>query len=245
MSIIATFFGIDRAAWNRTSNGALFPSRGRFLRMSGTSDYLKRLGFCLVAGIFIGGGTASSAEIAKLRIGNWSGGAFSNDSTGAFSHCAASARYKSGITLVFSVSNDRVWSMGFSSPSWNLTPKSSYPVKYWVDGGQVLNGTAYAKTTRLAQVILPANSSLFSAFRHGGMLRVAAEHQTLAFRLTDTSDLLTTLLRCSRDHGGNRASGGGTAPANPFGGGTPAPSNPFGNGSPPRPAPAQKSGETI
>lgn len=210
------------------------------------------------AGIAFGATAASSAEIAKLRIGNWQGGAFSNDQNGTFSHCAASARYKSGITLVFSVSNDRVWSMGFSSSTWNLNRGSSYPVRYWVDNGEVLNGTAYAKTDKLAQVILPANSSLFGAFRYGQMLRVAAEQQTLAFRLTDTSELLNALLQCSRDYGNYRAGGGNPfgsggssgGSANPFGGGgstpAPAPANPFGGGNPPRPAPAdKKSGETI
>lgn len=208
-----------------------------------------------IAGLALGASAASAAEIAKLRIGNWQGGAFSNDQNGTFSHCAASARYKSGITLVFSVSNNRVWSMGFSSSTWNLNRGSSYPVRYWVDNGEVLNGTAYAKTDKLAQVILPANSSLFGAFRYGQMLRVAAEQQTLAFRLTDTSELLNALLQCSRDYGNYRAGGGNpfggggssSGSGNPFGGGAaPAPANPFGGGNTPRPAPAEKkSGETI
>lgn len=202
------------------------------------------------ASLMFSAGAASSAEIAKLKIGNWSGGAFTNNNTGAFSHCAASARYKSGITLVFSISNNRQWSMGFSSPSWNFTQGTTYPVRYWVDDGQVLNGTALAKTQTLAQVFLPANSSLFVAFKGGQMLRVAAAQQTLSFRLTDTDALLSALLRCSRDYGNYRASsnpfGGGTAPApaNPFAGsGTPpAPANPFGGGTRPTP---RVTGDTI
>jgi len=221
------------------------------------SVFFTRVGLATVvaaAGMALSAPMASSAEIAKLRIGNWQGGAFSNDQNGTFSHCAASARYKSGITLVFSVSNNRVWSMGFSSSTWNLNRGSSYPVRYWVDNGEVLNGTAYAKTDKLAQVILPANSSLFGAFRYGQMLRVAAEQQTLAFRLTDTSELLNALLQCSRDYGNYRAGGGNpfggggsSGSSNPFGGGAaPAPANPFGGGNAPRPAPAdKKSGETI
>jgi hypothetical protein len=181
---------------------------------------------------------ASAAEIAKIQVNNWRGGAFTNDKTGAFSHCAASANYKSGITLLFSVSADRTWSMGFSSPSWEFTPGTRYPVEYWVDEGQRLKGTALAKTPKLAQVFLPANDSLFAAFRQGQMLRVAAEKQTLVFRLTDTSELLTTLLKCANDHQNRRAVpnpfGSGTPPAQP-----PRPANPFGEGTPP---PAQQPG---
>jgi hypothetical protein len=191
-----------------------------------------------LATTLLASGSASGAEIVKLRVGNWNGGAFSNDSTGKFSHCAASARYKSGITLLFSVTADRVWSMGFSSPTWQLTPNTTYPVRYRVDEGQYLEGRAVAKNNQLAQVFLPANDSLFAAFRLGGMLRVEAEKQTLLFRLTDTVDLLAALLRCARDH--NTAGAGNT---NPFGGGNarpspaPAPSNPFGSGTPATPQP--------
>lgn len=197
----------------------------------------------LLAGVSFGAAGSSAAEITKLKIGNWGGGAFTNDNTGAFSHCAASARYKSGITLLFSVTGDGVWSMGFSSPTWELAPNTTYPVRYRVDEGEVLQGTALAKNKQLAQVFLPRNDSLFTAFRYGGMLRVEAERQTLSFRLTDTSELLTTLLRCARDHSNARSN-------NPFGSGTrpppapaPAPTNPFGPGTAPK-APAPK-GETI
>jgi hypothetical protein len=189
----------------------------------------------LIAGLFGGIAGASAAEVAKLRINNWSGGAFTNDQTGAFSHCAASASYKSGITLLFSVTADKTWSMGFSSPTWEFTPGTRYPVEYWVDDGPRLKGTALAKTNRLAQVFLPTNDSLFVAFRQGQMLRVAAERQTLAFRLTDTSELLSTLLRCANDFT-RRA-----APANPFGRGAPPaapPANPFGQGVPPPATPS-------
>jgi hypothetical protein len=191
-------------------------------------------------------GTGQAAEIAKLRVNNWQGGAFSNDKTGAFSHCAASARYQSGITLLFSVTSDKAWSMGFSSPTWEFAPGTRYPVEYWVDDGPRIRGEALAKTNKLAQVFLPATDTLFVAFRNGQMLRVAAERQTLAFRLTDTSEMLATLLRCANDFSRR-------APQNPFGSGTPArppaaPPNPFGDGTPPKtpaPRPAQGSGQTI
>lgn len=198
------------------------------------------LALAIALGTISGAGTGSAAQIGKLRLGNWNGGAFTNDKTGAFSHCAASANYKSGVTLLFSITSDKSWSMGFSSPTWDLTPGSTYPVKFWVDDGRVLDGTAIAKTGKLAQVFLPANSTLFGAFRYGQMLRVAAEKQTLAFRLTDTSDMLTMLLRCANEYQNRR---GGS---NPFGDSRPAnpgPSNPFGDGTPPR-TPARQ-GQSI
>ena len=33
----------------------------------------------------------------SINVGNWKGGAYTNDQTGAFSHCVAGAGYDSGI----------------------------------------------------------------------------------------------------------------------------------------------------
>ena len=58
--------------------------------------------------------SASAEKISDLRAGAWKGGAYSNNNTGEFSHCAASARYKSGTSLLFSVTRSGKWSMAFA-----------------------------------------------------------------------------------------------------------------------------------
>ena len=35
-----------------------------------------------------------------ISVGNWKGGAFTNDRTGEFSHCGATAMYQNGIYFV-------------------------------------------------------------------------------------------------------------------------------------------------
>ena len=147
--------------------------------------------------VFLTAQPAAAAEIKPLRVGSWTGGAYTNDQTGAFSHCAASAEYRSGIVLLFSVTRDQQWSMGFSKPSWQLTPGKEYPVQYKVDRGRVLEGTAVARSKSLAQVMLPAKNNLFHSFRRGKILRVGAAQEVLEFALTGTSRMLSRLLRCS------------------------------------------------
>lgn len=165
---------------------------------------------------------AEAGQIAPLKIGNWSGGAYSDDRTGAFSHCAASASYRSGVSLLFSVSGDETWSMGFSSESWSLIPGQRYPVRYRVDNGTVLEGVAVARNPKLAQVHLPANNRLFQHFRKGNTLRVGAARQVLEFRLTDTSKMLARLRDCARHFIAGSApdpfAPAGTASADPFSG---------------------------
>ena len=62
------------------------------------------------AGILLGAILANSnAEAAgpfgSINVGNWKGGAYTNDQTGAFSHCAAGTPYLSGIYFVVSIDN--------------------------------------------------------------------------------------------------------------------------------------------
>lgn len=165
------------------------------LRIPATAR-LAAAGLALVAAV--SAGSADAARIAPLEIGGWSGGAYSDDQTGSFSHCAASANYRSGVSLLFSVSNDEAWSMGFSSQSWSLVPGNRYPVQFRIDRGTVIDGVAVARNPKLAQVVLPANNRLFQSFRRGNILRVAAAKKVLEFRLTDTSKLLSRLLDCAR-----------------------------------------------
>ena len=50
----------------------------------------------------------------SISVGNWQGGAFTDDKSGAFSHCAASASYQNGIVFLVSVGQDYSWTLGYS-----------------------------------------------------------------------------------------------------------------------------------
>lgn len=140
---------------------------------------------------------ASAEKIANLSAGAWKGGAYTNNATGAFSHCAASARYKSGISLLFAVTRGRQWSMGFTNGGWELRPGRKYPVRFQVDNGPILKATATAKSGKLVQVFLPPQNRLFRHFRTGGQLKVIAGAKRMRFNLTGTNRLLSKLYRCA------------------------------------------------
>ena len=141
--------------------------------------------------------SASAAKIADLTSGAWKGGAYSSNSTGAFSHCAANARYKSGVALLFSVTHDRQWSMGFANSHWDLTPGRKYPVRYQVDGGPIMKGVATAKTRKMVQIHLPPKDRMFEHFKIGNTLKVAASNRVMRFKLTGTDRMLSKLFRCA------------------------------------------------
>jgi len=74
-------------------------------------------GAALVSMLITAAGAAQAAgPFRPFQLGLWSGGAFTNDQTGAFSHCAAGVSYASGITMHASVNRFYGWSFGvFSS----------------------------------------------------------------------------------------------------------------------------------
>jgi len=75
----------------------------------------------LFVSLFLAAGAANAAGPSRpFQIGLWSGGAWTNDQTGAFSHCAASVPYQSGITMFAAVNRSYSWSLGFGDPRWTL-----------------------------------------------------------------------------------------------------------------------------
>lgn len=139
-----------------------------------------------------------AATLSNFRVGNWYAGAYSNDRTNEFDHCAASAKYRNGVLVLFSVGRNYNWSMGFAHPAWRLQPGTTYDIVFTVDQMSPLMGKAKAIRSNLVEVPLKDSTELFRRFRHGYILRVAAAHQIFRFRLTDTSALLPELLACAR-----------------------------------------------
>jgi hypothetical protein len=144
---------------------------------------------------------AKAATITNYKVSSWDLAAFSDDKTGRFTHCAASARYRSGILLLFSVSDTFQWSIGFSSPEWDLRQGRSFDVDFRIDGGRAHSVRGIAANTRLIRATLPDSVDLFNQFRYGNRLVVRVDDRTpVNFDLTDTNPMLTEILRCAQKY---------------------------------------------
>jgi hypothetical protein len=75
----------------------------------------------------------------SVAVAGWSGGAFTDDKTGKFSNCIASASYKSGINVGVLVSETYHWALGFTYPGWVLTPDQKFPIVLSFDGRNTFN----------------------------------------------------------------------------------------------------------
>src|SRR5262247_1815961 len=86
--------------------------------------------------------------------------------------------------------------MAFHHPSWSLVKGSQYDIAFVIDGGQPMMGRASALNSNTVQIMLAEDSALFSQFRRGRQLRVAAANQVFSFNLDGTSTVLPTLVAC-------------------------------------------------
>ena len=140
----------------------------------------------------------AAGPIQPLRVGNWSGGSYTNDRTGAFSHCSAGATYNSGILFIVSVNSAFEWSLGFASQRWQLVPGETIPIDLTFDNRSQYHVFARVVSVQLAEVPMPNNSALIRTFRGAGQMQAVARGQLFGFNLNQTSMLLPALVDCVR-----------------------------------------------
>ena len=91
---------------------------------------MRKIAFLVVSVAIIAGAPLAAARgpYGSIHVGNWNGGAYTNDATGAFTGCTAGTNYQNGIYFGVSVSANVTWSLGFAHSSWQLTPNQAFPI---------------------------------------------------------------------------------------------------------------------
>ena len=140
----------------------------------------------------------AAGPFGEIVVGNWKGGAYTSDVTGAFSHCAVNAGYRNGTRMFTSVTSDLKWLLGFAHPRWKLTPGARLQLRLVFDRGAPISVTAQARTPQMITITMPNDSGLITAFRQGHFLELVANDQRLAFALTSTREMLPALVECTR-----------------------------------------------
>ena len=86
------------------------------------------MSFARMAAVVVSGSvlccTAASAggPLRPFKHGYWSGGAYVDDRTGAFTHCSAGVAYDSGINLFVLLTVGYRWWLGLINPNGSLRP---------------------------------------------------------------------------------------------------------------------------
>jgi S1-C subfamily serine protease len=166
--------------------------------MAGGIMMRKALFVLLFAAFFvqvaIGSDAHAKGPFGLIHVGAWKGGAYTDDNTGAFSHCAASSTYASGITLVVGENAGNGWLLGFASPAFHLTKGNTVPLDVTFDGQAEARLFATASSENMAIAILPPNVA--RAFQKASLMVAVAGRSTMQFNLTSTAPLLAVLASC-------------------------------------------------
>jgi S1-C subfamily serine protease len=132
----------------------------------------------------------------SIHVGAWNGGAFTDDTTGAFSHCAAMTGYASGITLVVGQNAAGAWLLGFSHPSWQLVTGETFPIDVTFDGQAQYHLFVTGVSTIMMTAILPNNAAI-EQFRKSNLMAATTKGHTFQFNLASTRQLLPVIANCA------------------------------------------------
>src|SRR5436309_2165569 len=75
----------------------------------------------------------AAGPYGSIHVGIWNGGAYTNDSTGAFSHCVASSAFPNGVALLIGQNSGRAWLLGFAHPAWGMRVGETFPIQLIFD----------------------------------------------------------------------------------------------------------------
>jgi hypothetical protein len=139
---------------------------------------------------------ASAASVTNpIRIGSWSGGAYSKEQSRLFDHCRASASNAAGTTVRYAVNRAR-WSLMFSNPGWNFVSGHSLPLLLKLGDRDTIRGQAFATERQLLEVVVEDNMALFARLRSAAQMKVTAGGLAFDFELVDGDEVLSALSLC-------------------------------------------------
>ncbi|WP_291849307.1 trypsin-like peptidase domain-containing protein [Bradyrhizobium sp.] len=146
--------------------------------------------------LLVGTGASARGPYGSISVGNWKGGAYTNDQTGAFTHCAAGAQYDSGIYFMVTIDEKGGWGLAFAHDKWTLVLGQAFPLTLTFDGQQPFNVHGVPIADKLVRVPLPMNSALIAQFRRAKAMTAYTQGQLFQFNLDQTGQLLPVLANC-------------------------------------------------
>lgn len=155
---------------------------------------LKSLIVASLLQVGIVGAANAAGPFGSVNVGNWIGGAFSNDQTGAFSHCAATTPYANGVILVVSQNAAGTWSLAFASPSYRFNKGENAAIDVTFDGQEQARLYATAYQSNMLTAIMPLN--VVRTFQKAGLMVATAGRAVLNFDLTSTGPVIAALANC-------------------------------------------------
>src|SRR5579883_3134389 len=151
------------------------------------------VGAIFLSSIVVTSNAEAGGPFGSINVGNWKGGAYTNDQTGEFSHCAAGTQYQSGIYFVVSIDAKSGWSLAFAHEKWSLTNGQAFPIELTFDGQTPFHVHGVPLNKQMLRVPMPINSALIAEFRKAKAMSAFTQGHLFQFSLDQTGQLLPTL----------------------------------------------------
>jgi S1-C subfamily serine protease len=148
-----------------------------------------------LGGVLWAGTALAAGPFGTIHVGLWTGGAYTDDTTGAFSHCAAENGYGNGVGVAFGQSADRAWLLSFAYPGWRMNVGESVPMQVIFDGQAQFQLFAIAVTRTQATAVLPNNAAL-EQFRKSHLMVAILKGQTYQFNMNSTGQVVPVVANC-------------------------------------------------
>jgi hypothetical protein len=136
-----------------------------------------------ICGLLVGSDGEAKGPFGSIKVGNWSGGAFTNDNTGQFSGCIGGAPYLNGIYFMVSMDPAGAWSLAFTHPSWRLQPGETFPIDH-IRRSSAVSRFRSRVPNNMVSLLMPANSALMIQFRKALSMVAYAKGLPYQFNLT-------------------------------------------------------------
>lgn len=156
--------------------------------------WLKSFTVAALFQVCLAGSADAAGPFGSVNVGNWIGGAFSNDQTGAFSHCAATTPYANGVILVVSQNAAGTWSLAFASPNYHFNKGENAAIDVTFDGQEQARLYATAYQSNMLTAIMPLN--VVRTFQKASLMVATAGRAVLNFDLTSTGPVIAALANC-------------------------------------------------
>jgi hypothetical protein len=149
--------------------------------------------------LLLGCGAADAAgPYRPFQTGLWSGGAYTDDRSGKFSHCSVGVVYEGGTSLFVVSTEARGWWLGLTNPQWSLIPGAVVPVRLQFDTRAPIDLSGSAADAQLLLVAMPDDSHLIDTFRRTTKLSFVAQDRSFSLQLGGAARIDVLRSRCRR-----------------------------------------------
>jgi len=141
-----------------------------------------------------------AAQIETLKFNNWAGGAYTNDTTGGFSHCAVGSQFSNGTAMYFSVGLHGAVTIAFARQDWNFKKGEKIEGEIKIDDRYFAHVSGVVVLPTMITIAFVPTNPIFDQIKRGYNLLVTSPLGTASYNLKDSFRALDLAKQCVTRH---------------------------------------------